>query len=181
MIVYPHCIRNRSQWNALWRDNQPHGYSRPILFQHSTKRMPYSRQNHHDCRQNLPWLLWNVLLTTPYVKSHYKYMFLVARGLYEMFVLYRGKHAIRSSTVGIWNEVRVYRAPVHEHIVGRRPTVGQVSRQPALDVFVKEWMFYSCYSSLCFIPRNQGCKQAPQFADHWAQSALHCYSCIISL
>ena len=124
----------------------------------------------HACRQNLPWLLWNVLLTTAYVQSHYKYMFLVARNLYEMFVLYRGKHATRSSTVGIWNELRVYRAPVHEHIVGRLPTVGQVSRQTALDVFVEKWMFYSCYSSLCFIPHNQGTKQGPQFADHWAQS-----------
>ena len=77
--------------------------------------------NPHECRQNLPWLLWNVLLTTAYVQSHYKCMFLVARDLYEMFVLYRGKHATRSSTVGIWNELRVYRALVHEHIVGHSP------------------------------------------------------------
>jgi len=32
VIVYPHYIRNRSQWNAMWRDKQPHGYSRPIIF-----------------------------------------------------------------------------------------------------------------------------------------------------
>jgi len=38
-------------------------------------------------------------------------MFLVARDLYEMFVLYIGKHTSRRSTVGIWNEVRIYRAP----------------------------------------------------------------------
>jgi len=31
VIVYPHYIRNRSQWNAMWRDKQPHGYSRPII------------------------------------------------------------------------------------------------------------------------------------------------------
>jgi len=31
--------------------------------------------------------------------------------LYEMFVLYRGKHTTRRSTVGIWSEVRVYRTP----------------------------------------------------------------------
>jgi len=61
-------------------------------------------------------------------------MFLVARDLYEMFVLFRGKHATRSSTVDIGSEVRVYRAPVHEYIVGRWPVLGQVSRQPALDV-----------------------------------------------
>ena len=69
------------------------------------------RQNHHDCRQNITWLLWNALLTTPYVIEHYKYMFLVARDLYELFVLYRGKHTTRRSTVGIWSEVRVYRTP----------------------------------------------------------------------
>ena len=111
MIVYPHYIRNRSQWNAMYRDNQPRGYSRPILFPHSAKRVRDCRQNHHDCRQNIPWLLWNALLTTPYVSEHYKYMFLVARDLYEMFVLYRGKHTTRRSTVGIWSEERVYRTP----------------------------------------------------------------------
>ena len=61
VIVYPHYIRNRSQWNAMWRDNQPHCYSRSILFPHSAKRV-------RDCRQNIPWLLWNALLTTPYIK-----------------------------------------------------------------------------------------------------------------
>jgi len=54
-------------------------------------------------------------------------MFLVARGLYEMFVLHIGKHTTRHSTGGIWIELRVYRTLVHEHTVG-------VSRQPALDV-----------------------------------------------
>ena len=112
MIVYPHYIRNRSNWNAMWRGNRPpHGYSRPISFPHFAKRVPDCRQKHHDCRQNIPWLLWNALLTTPYVSKHYKYMFLVARDLYEMFVLYRGKHSTRRSTVGIWCEVRVYRTP----------------------------------------------------------------------
>ena len=111
VIVYPHYIRNRSQWNAMWRDNQPHGYSRPTLFPRSAKRMRDCRQNHHDCRQNITWLLWNALLTTPYVSEHYKYMFLVARDLDKMFVLYRGKHTTRRSTVSIWSEVRVYRTP----------------------------------------------------------------------
>ena len=87
------------------------GYSRPILFPYSAKRVRDCRQNHHDCRQNIPWLLWNDLLTTPYVSEYYKYMFLVARDLCEMFVLYRGKHTTRRSTVGIWSEVRVYRTP----------------------------------------------------------------------
>jgi len=58
---------------------------------------------------------WNALLTTQYVSEHHKYMFRVARDLYEMFVLYRGKHTTRNSTVGIWSEVRAYRTPVHEH------------------------------------------------------------------
>ena len=102
--LYPHYIRNRSQWNAMWRDNHPHGCSRPILFPRSAKHVG-------DCRQNIPWLLWNALLTTPHVSEHYKYMFLVARDLYEMFVLHRGKHTTRRSTVGIWSEVRVYRTP----------------------------------------------------------------------
>ena len=48
------------------------------------------------------------------------------------------KHATRSSTFGIWSEVRVYRAPIHEYTVGRRSTVEQVSRQPALDVLATD-------------------------------------------
>ena len=111
MIVYSHYIRNRSQWNAMWRDNQPHGYSMPILFPHSAKRVRDCRQNHHDCRQNIPCLLWNALLTTRYVSEHYKYMFLVARDLYVMFVLYGGKHTTRRSTVGIWSEVYIVSRP----------------------------------------------------------------------
>ena len=149
MIVYPHYIRNRSQWNAMWRDYQPHGYSRPILFPHSAKRVRDCRQNHHDCRQNIPWLLWNAHLTTPYVSEHYKYMLLVARDLYEMFVLYRVRpafngwhlkyeyiyiyiHTTRRSTVGIWSTSISYAG--HEYTVGWRPALGQVSRQPALDM-----------------------------------------------
>jgi len=31
--------------------------------------------------------------------------------LYEMFILYKGKHMTRRSTVGIWSEVWVYRTP----------------------------------------------------------------------
>jgi len=61
VIVYPHYIRNRFQWNAMWRDNQPHGYSRLILFLHSAKRVRDCRQNRHDCRQN-------VCMTIQYVK-----------------------------------------------------------------------------------------------------------------
>jgi len=61
-------------------------------------------------------------------------MFLVAGELYEMLVRYRRKHATRSSTFGIWREVRVYRAPIHEYTVGRRSALGKVSRQQALDV-----------------------------------------------
>jgi len=53
-------------------------------------------------------------------------MFLVARDLYEMFVLYKGKHVTRSLVVGISSEFQVYCAPIHEYIVGRRSTVGQV-------------------------------------------------------
>jgi len=36
-FLNPHYIRNRSQWNAMWQDNQPHGYSKPILFPHLDK------------------------------------------------------------------------------------------------------------------------------------------------
>jgi len=49
-------------------------------------------------------------MTTPHVSKH-KYMFLVARDLYEMFVLYRGKHTTWCSTVGISIEVQVYHTP----------------------------------------------------------------------
>ena len=85
------------------------GYSRPILIPHSAKRVLDCR--HYGCRQNKLRLLWNALLTTPYVSEHYKHMFLVSRDLYEMLVLSRGKHTSRRSTVGIWSEVRVYRTP----------------------------------------------------------------------
>jgi len=57
-------------------------------------------------------------------------MFLIARDLYEMFVLYRGKHTTRRSTVGIRCEV--YRAPVHEYIVRRRSTVGELAENRRL-------------------------------------------------
>ena len=116
----------------MWRDNQPQGCSRPILFPHSAKRVRDCRQNHHDCRQNIPWLLWNDLLITPYVSEHYKYMFLVARDLYEMLVLSRRKHTSRRSTVGIWSTSISYAS--HEYTVGRRSALGQVSRQAAIEV-----------------------------------------------
>jgi len=90
-------------------------------------------QNHHDCRQNIPWLLWNALLTTPYVSEHFKYMFLVAKDLYEMFVFYRGKHDPALNGWHLkWSTSISYAG--HEHTVGRRPVLGQVSRKPALDV-----------------------------------------------
>jgi len=78
-------------------------------------------------------------------------MFLVARDLYEMFVLCRGKHATRSSTVGIWSEVRVYCALVHEHIVHRRSAVGQVSRQLALDVSKAHGHYTCCILKVCTV------------------------------
>jgi len=131
-MVYPHYIRNRSQWKAMWRANQPHGYSRPILFPHSAKRVRDCRQNHYNCRQNIPWLLWNAVLTSPHVSEHYKYMFLVARDLYEMFVLYRGKHTTRRTTVSIWSTSISYAG--HVYTVGRWPVLGQISWQLALDV-----------------------------------------------
>jgi len=87
------------------------GYNRPISIPHSAKRVLDCRQKHHGCRQNKLRLLWNALLTTPYVSEHYKYMFLFARDLYKMLVLYRGKHTSRRSTIGFWSEVRVYRTP----------------------------------------------------------------------
>ena len=41
---------------------------------------------------------------------------------------------IRPGTQRLAFEVRVYLTPVHEHTVGRRSALGQVSGQPALDV-----------------------------------------------
>jgi len=64
-----------------------------------------------DCRQNIAWLLRNAPLTTLYVKQHYMYMVLVARDLYKMCVLYRGKYTTWCSMVRIWSEARVYHAP----------------------------------------------------------------------
>ena len=134
MIVYPHYIRNRCQWSAIWRDNQPRGYSRPILFPHSAKRVRDCRQNHHDCRQNMPRLFWNALLTTPYISEHYKYMFLVARDLYEnVRTLLRKtyKPALNGWNLK-WSTSISYAG--HEYTVGRCFALGQVSRQPAFDV-----------------------------------------------
>ena len=44
------------------------------------------------------------------------------------------EESIRPGTQRLAFKVRVHRTPVHEHTVGRRPALGQVSRQPALDV-----------------------------------------------
>ena len=99
----------------MWRENQPHCYSRAILFPHSAKRVRDYRQSHHDCTQNIPWLLWNALLTTLCVSEHYKYMFLVARDLYVMFVLYRGKHTTGTQRLAF--EVK------YEHMVIRSTNI----------------------------------------------------------
>jgi len=100
----------------MWRDKQPHGYRRSILFLYSAKRVRDCRQNHHDCRQNIPWLLWNTLLTTPYVSEHCKCMSLVARDLYEMFVLYI-KENIRPGTQLLVFDVK------YEYIVRRSTNI----------------------------------------------------------
>jgi len=72
----------------------------------------------HGCFEMLSW---------PHCTSnHIIRMFLVASDLYEMFILYRGKHATRCLTVGIWSEVRVYCAPVHEYTMRQQTTVGQL-------------------------------------------------------
>jgi len=48
------------------------------------------------------------------------------------------ENTTRRSTVGIWSTSISYAG--HEHTVGRRSAVGQVSRQPALDVLqVDRW------------------------------------------
>ena len=126
VIVYPHYIRNRSKWNAMWRDNQPQGYGSPILFPHSAKcvrdcskttmaaaKPPWLQQNHHDCSKTtkIYYGCFEMLSWPHRTSNNIINMFLVARDLDEMFVLHRGKHTTRSSTVGIWNEVRVYRTP----------------------------------------------------------------------
>ena len=62
MTVYPHYIRNHSQWNAMWWDNQPHGYRSPILFPHSAKQCMTAGKTtmtaskiYHGCFEMLPW------------------------------------------------------------------------------------------------------------------------------
>jgi len=115
------------------------GYSRPILIPHSAKRVRDCRQNHHGCRLNKLQLLWNALLTTPYVSEHYKHMFLVARDLYEILALYREKHVTRRSTVGNWSKSISYAG--HEYTVGRRSELWQVSTQAAFDV-LKVFTFF---------------------------------------
>jgi len=44
------------------------GYSRPILFTHSAKRVRDAGKTTIGCRQNKLRFLWNALLTTPYLK-----------------------------------------------------------------------------------------------------------------
>ena len=51
-------------------------------------------------RQNIPWLLsWPHRMSNNIINI----CFWLLGDLYEMFVLYRGKHATWSSTVGIWS------------------------------------------------------------------------------
>jgi len=117
MPNYPDLISGYSRL-MLNYSNLTSGYSRPILIPHSAKCVLDCRQKHHGCRQNKLRLLWNGLLTTPNVSEHYKHMFLVARDLYEMLVLSRGKHMTQRSTVGIWSMSISYAG--HKYTVGRR-------------------------------------------------------------
>jgi len=144
VIVYPHYIRNRSQLNVMWWDNQPHGCSRPILFPHSGKRV-------RDCRQNIPWLHWNAFLTTPYVSEHYKYMFLVARDLYEMFVLYTKCSYFIEENIRPGAQRLVFKVK-YEYTVGRRSAVGQASRQPVLDVLKPSVPSFSDHVHCSYLP-----------------------------
>ena len=50
LIVYSHYIRNRSQWNAMWWDNQPHGYSSTLRNACVTAGKIY-----HGCFEMLSW------------------------------------------------------------------------------------------------------------------------------
>jgi len=50
-----------------------------------------------------------------------------------MFVIYKGKHVTRSSTVGIWSTSISCSGP--QIFRGRQSAVGQVSRQSALDMY----------------------------------------------
>jgi len=122
----------------MWRDNQSDGYSSPILFPHSPKSVRVCRQNHHGCRQNIYYGCFEMLSWPHRTSNNIINMCLVARDLYEMFVLYRGKPTSRRLAVGIWREVRVYRAPVHEYIVRRRSTVGQLPDNRRLKCFKSE-------------------------------------------
>jgi len=177
----------------MLRDNRSNDYCRLTLFLHSAKRMPDSRQNHHDCRQTIPCLLWNALLTTPYVSEHYKYMFRVARDLYGMFVLYRGKHTTWCSVVGIWSTRISYAGQVYT--VGWRYILGQVSRQPALELSLPPWLkpldaqlvynltfrnnFLLVYTKMLIIyvdSENNTCITAAYQGQCWQRSYSQCIS-----
>jgi len=125
VIVYPHYIRNRSQWNAMWRDNQPQGYSSPILFPHSAKRVHDCSKIYYGCFEMLSWphrTSANIINTC--------FWLLETCTKCSYFI----EENIRPGAQRLAFEVRVYRTPVHEYTVGRRPALWQVSRQPALDV-----------------------------------------------
>jgi len=123
----------------------------------------------HDCRQNIPWLLWNALLTTPYVSEHFKYMFLVARDLYEMFVLYRGKHMTGAQRLAfevkyeyIVRQPRTYRGPAACTWASFQTTGAWC------DGFSKHWC------------RRRGCKgaTAPPWNPGFHQFTKQCYNMI---
>jgi len=65
-------------------------------------------------------------------------MFLLARDLYEMLVRYRRKHTTRSSPFGIWSEVRVYRALIHEYTGGGGLRLGKLPDNRRLMCFFLE-------------------------------------------
>jgi len=117
-------MKFNAQWNSKWWDNQPHGMwlcSMVFFIPHLGEMRPFSTMT----VGKRPLLLWNALLTTLYIKLHDKSMFLLARDLYEMFVLYNRKHTTQRSTVGIWKWNTSILCTGHEYIVHRRFTDGQ--------------------------------------------------------
>ena len=62
MIVYPHYIRNRCQWSAIWRDNQPRGSAGRSYFRTlqnacvtAGKTTMTAGKIYHGCFEMLSW------------------------------------------------------------------------------------------------------------------------------
>jgi len=146
VTVYPHYIRNRFQWNAMWQDKQPHGYTRPILFLHSVKRVRVCRQTamtagkiYHGCFEMLSWphRISNNIINT--------YFWLLETCMKCSYFI---EENMRPRAQPLAFEVWVYCAPVHKYIVGRQSAFVQVSRQLTLDVLRRLLLLHHSYTMM---------------------------------